>query len=812
MLPLMLRWTLRDARSRWIQVAGIALMIAVGTGMFAGLSSVTAWRVASNEASLELTNMYDLRLLLGSEAFLPQGALLDIAGAVDGVEAAEERLITSTQVEVGLPDGPLFVSGRIVGVDMADGGPDVNGVEVFAGRGIAEAEFGEPVVLLERNFSFHYGLPEEGEMRVGGGHTVRYVGHGVSPEYFLIVEEGSFFGQANLAVLFMPMQTAQALSDRAGLVNDLVLTVDPGVSPDDVGAALLAEAAARYPDARLQLMRTEDDASYRALTRDPEGDQQFYNVFAVVLFAGAAFAALNFAARLVEAQRREIGTSMALGVRPVAIAVRPALVGVQVAVLGVLFGIGIGWLIGRLMSGVLETFVPLPVFETPFQVGIFARVAAIGFALPLIAVLWPVARAVRVRPVDAIRTGHLAARGGGLAPLVSRLPLPGGSLGRLPFRNLMRAPRRTLLTLAALIAVFAVFFSVIGMRTSFVETLTNGDAELLRGAPDRLIVRLDAYYPDDSPEARGVTDGGALRAAEPGLLVEGAVAQDDGATEALAVQIQFLDFEGGSWTPTASEGGLSTGEPGIVLARKAADDLGVRVGDAVDVTLPLRTGAGSFTYAAHAMPVLAIHPHPLRTNAYMDIRHADVAGLDGFTNAIVGAPADGSSPNGVKRALFGAPGVENVQGVAESAESLQEVFEQVSSIFLVIQLFVLGLVLLIAFNTANINSDERRRDHATMFAYGVSVRRVLGVLAVEGAVLGALAVVLGTALGYGLTLWILYSLVPASYPDMGFSLYISLPEVGAFLVSGAAVVALAPVLTVRKLRRMDVPGTLRVLE
>ena len=39
---------------------GIAVMIAFGTGVFAGLSSVTEWRIASNQASLELTNMYDL--------------------------------------------------------------------------------------------------------------------------------------------------------------------------------------------------------------------------------------------------------------------------------------------------------------------------------------------------------------------------------------------------------------------------------------------------------------------------------------------------------------------------------------------------------------------------------------------------------------------------------------------------------------------------------------------------------------------------------------------------------------------------------
>ncbi len=810
MLSLKLRWALRDAKARWVQVVGIALMIAVGTGMFAGVSSVTQWRFASNDASFQLTNIYDVRARLSDGSFLPRGALLDIAQAIDGVEAAEERLIAGTQVEVATEDGPLFVTGRLLGVDMSDGGPSVNGVEVLTGRDIAAAEFGGPVVLLERNFGVYYDLPDEGDIRIGGSGTVAYVGHAVSPEYFQVVEEGSFFGQANLAVLFTSIETAQGLSGKEGLVNDLVLTVAPGVALEDVEAALLAEVAARHPDTRLQLMRKEDNASYLALTRDPEGDQQFYNVFAVVLFAGAAFAALNFAARLVEAQRREIGTSMALGMRPAAIAVRPLLVGVQIAVLGVAFGIGIGWLIAKLMEGVMASFLPLPVFETPFQTGIFVRVAVIGFVLPVLAVLWPVLRAVRVKPVDAIRTGHLAARGGGLAPRVGRLPLPGGSLGRMPFRNLLRAPRRTLLTLVALTAILAVLFSVVAMRTTFLDTLVAGDEEQLRGVPDRLVVRLDSYYAVDSPEVRGVVDGGALRIAEPGIDLDATV--QAGGSDALAVTVRFVDLENGNWKPTVSEGTLTTGAPGIVLARKAASDLGVGVGDTVTVTHPLRTESGSSTLASTSMPVLAVHPHPLRIYAYMDIGQAGLAGLDGYANVVTGAPASGTSLNDVKRAMFGAPGVTNVQGLAEAAAAVQQLFEQVAGVFLVIQMFVLGLVLLIAFNTANINSDERSRDHATMFAYGVSVRRVLGVLAVEGVILGAFAAVLGVVLGYGLLLWIIYGVVPASYPDMGFSLSFDAVEMASFLAGGIVVVALAPVLTVRKLRRMDIPGTLRVLE
>ena len=126
MLALRLRWALRDAKARWPQVAAIALMIAIGTGMYAGLSSTTEWRLASNDASFAITNMYDIRLRLGGAGFLPQGALEDVAKSIEGVEQVEERLISQTQVDVDLGDRSVFARGRIVGVDLSDASVDAS--------------------------------------------------------------------------------------------------------------------------------------------------------------------------------------------------------------------------------------------------------------------------------------------------------------------------------------------------------------------------------------------------------------------------------------------------------------------------------------------------------------------------------------------------------------------------------------------------------------------------------------------------------------------------------------------------------------
>ena len=84
---------------------------------------------------------------------------------------------------------------------------------------------------------------------------------------------------------------------------------------------------------------------------------------------------------------------------------------------------------------------------------------------------------------------------------------------------------------------------------------------------------------------------------------------------------------------------------------------------------PMRTGPGAFTIVASSLTVLAVHPHPLRLNAYVDIRHAGIAGLEGLANTVTGAPARGEHLTDVKRVLFAAPGVATVQGLAEASKS-----------------------------------------------------------------------------------------------------------------------------------------------
>ncbi|NIR40901.1 MAG: hypothetical protein GWN79_24365, partial [Actinobacteria bacterium] len=81
--------------------------------------------------------------------------------------------------------------------------------------------------------------------------------------------------------------------------------------------------------------------AFRLLYEDIESDQQVWNMISALVLLAAALAAFNLVTRIVEAQRREIGIGMALGVPRARLAIRPLLVGLQIGILGTIAGIGV---------------------------------------------------------------------------------------------------------------------------------------------------------------------------------------------------------------------------------------------------------------------------------------------------------------------------------------------------------------------------------------------------------------------------------------------------------------------------------------
>ena len=796
-------------------MVAIALVLAIGTGVYAGLGSTGEWRRQSNDASFAALAMHDLRVTLSPGTFVEQDALLDAIASIGdatSVSGVTERLVVDSQVDTGATGGSesVLVPARLVGMTFGSTRP-IDDVWIRDGA----APSGDPTdgtAVLEAKFADQHGLPTEGTVLVAGGRSVTYTGLGVAPEdFFYEGPEGTILAAGELAIVYLPLAAVQDLVGQEGMVNDAALLLVDGADRDAIEAQVTEAISSLGVSATVSTR--EDADAVRVLYEDIDNDQRLWNALSALVLFAAALAAFNLINRIVEAQRREIGIGMALGVPRPQLAVRPMLIGVQVAVLGTIAGLAVGFFVGTAFGNLLESVRPLPQHRTPFQYGVYLRAAVLGIAIPIAASAVPVWRALRVEPIEAIRTGHLTAKSSRLTGWTGRLRLPGSTMAQMPVRNVLRTPRRTALTAVGVGAAITALVAVLGMLDSFGRTLDQANDEFTKGNADRVTVQLDTFHASNSPVVDAISDTAAVGRIDAGLRLP-ATALATEPDDDVDLLIEFADFDDAVWTPTIDVGAATTpgDRPGIVLAHKAADDLGAQVGDTVTLRHPIRSETGGFSIAETPLVVAGIHANPIRTFAFLDITDAAQFGLEGLVNVVQAYPADDATRSEVQRAVFGLPGVASSQPVARVGEAIDEALDQFLSFLLVTAGAVLVLALLIAFNATRITVEERRREHATMRAYGLPVRTVLGVVVKESAIIGIMATAIGLVGGVAFLQWMLTSLATTTLPDVGIDVYLSPTTILIASIVGIASVAATPLFLVRRLQRMDLPGTLRVVE
>ena len=214
----------------------------------------------------------------------------------------------------------------------------------------------------------------------------------------------------------------------------------------------------------------------RTLYDEVRSERHLFDVFALMILAGAGFAAFNLTKRVVEAQRRDIGIAMSLGVPRRKIAIRTMLLASEITVLGVALGVLFGWAIATWVLSVIRDSAPLPVWRTPFQAGLFVRAALLGLLVPLVASAFPVWRAGTGAPGRRAPAAPPPRRRSPAHARPAPLAAPGhASAVQAPVRRIVRAPARSLLTILAIAFIMAPLLAALGATDSASATISNGE-------------------------------------------------------------------------------------------------------------------------------------------------------------------------------------------------------------------------------------------------------------------------------------------------------------------------------------------------
>lgn len=580
------------------------------------------------------------------------------------------------------------------------------------------------------------------------------------------------------AYVFLTLPAAQSLYALEGQVTTLTVRLDELGAVPDASAALSGKLGAAFEVLGWQklLPRLADNVAFHEL---------FTYIILFVVFVVVTLGIANTILMGVMERIREFGVMMALGTAPGQITrvvlYEAALLGLAGIAAGNAIGLGIVGYLGR--RGIDLGQYTQAVQMMPGLTGIVyprARadhllfLSALLLAATVAASLYPAWKAAGFTPVEAIR-GARAALGRRLRRLPwVVLPFPARAVfARIALRGLARNPRRTLLTLGALAAGLAAFLFLSALSQGFflqmrdnATGLVTGHVQIeVKGFRDELDAKL-ALADTETLLAR-VRANPAVAAAAPRLQ---AMAMASSPTQSEPVMLYGVDPQA-ERTVTRLDRQVREGNylspdnsREVVIGRKLAERLGVRLGEKIVVLAPAADG----TLGSAALRIAGIFETDndvLDRNVALTTLSAarELLGVPREAATIVVRLKDIEALETAAASLAGtltAPGQEVVTWKVLLPEAVQ-MLELIRVNLYVILVVVFVVVALGVANTLIMAVLERTREFGLQLALGTRPGLIVRTVLYESLVLGVLGLTAGIVIG---------ALIVGYYHTNGFDL------------------------------------------
>lgn len=584
------------------------------------------------------------------------------------------------------------------------------------------------------------------------------------------------------AYVFLPLPAAQSLYALEGRVTTLAVRLDELGAVPGVAAALSGKLGAAFEVLGWQklLPRLADNVAFH---------EMFTYMILFVVFGVVTLGIANTILMGVLERIREFGVMMALGTAPGQIArvvlYEAVLLGLAGIVVGNALGLGIVAWFGR--RGIDLAQYAQAVQMMPGLTGIVypgARadhlllLSVLLLATTVAASLYPAWKAAGFTPVEAIR-GARAVLGRRLRRLPRiALPFPVRAVfARIALRGLARNPRRAALTLGALGAGLAAYLflgalsqgfflqmrdNATGLVAGHLQIEVKGfrdelDAKLALADSAGLLARVRAspFVAAATPRLQAMAMLSSPTQSEP-VMLYGVDPEAERAVTGLHRQVR----EGNYLSPDSSRE--------IIIGRKLAERLGVRLGEKIVVLAPAADGtlgsaawrvAGVFetdndvldrnvalTSLAAARELLGV---PRETATAPSLARGPRLGPIGEAATVVVRLKDIETLEAAAASLAGAlttPGQEVVTWKILVPEAVQ-MLELIRVNLYIILLVVFAVVALGVANTLLMAVLERTREFGLQLALGTRPGLIVRTVLYESLVLGVLGLGAGIVLG-----------------------------------------------------------------
>lgn len=770
------------------QCAAIALVIACGVMTF--IISMSSLDILSLTKERFYQSQHFAQVFVNLKR-APLG-LAERIGRLPGVNQVEARVATAVHLEV--PDYDDMVRGQLISIP--DGRqPQLNRLYVRAGQ-LPEAGRNNQVAISEAFAEAHGLQPGNTLQAVINGHLQTLIISGIvlSPEFVYQIGPADLLPDyERYGVLWMNREGVARATGMDGAFNDLLLTLQAGVSADDV---MLELDRLLIPYGSQGAYTRDDQLSHRFLQQELDQLRAMAIVMPVIFLGVAAFLLNVVVGRMIRQQREQIAVLKAFGYTDSAIA-RHYLAMVGLIVLaGSLVGVAAGsWLANGLAVLYAEYF-RFPELAYRLEVRVMIMGVGIAALAAFIGTLSAVHHAVSLPPAEAMRPPAPDKFHRGVLERV----FPAGWLdaaSRMLIRNLSRHPIKAGLSVTG-IALAGALLVLGNYQFAAVDYMIDVQYDLSQ--------RMDMHVSFSEP-----TPTKAL----------GELRHLPGVSYAEGYRATPVRLRAGHRHYRTSITGLpeepvlrrilnenlqpiSLPAEGLLLTQHLADYLQVGGGDSVRVEI----------MEGHRrtldVPVAGTVQELIGVGAYAHRDWLNRILREGPALSGAWLMVDSEYQQILQSRLRELPQIAGVGMIMEAATSLREHMDETILLFVLINLLLAGsIAFAVVYNNARIAFAERARELATMRVMGFSKAEIGWILIGEIGLLTLLALPLGWTIGAGFC-WLMTIAMSSDLfriPLVLTTASFAFSALGILLATG-----LSLLLVGRQLNRLDILSALKTIE
>lgn len=714
---------------------------------------------------------------------------------IEGIETIQGRLVKD--VRVIMEDSEENVYLRLVSVDTSQA-VVLNDVLLDEGIPLSDHDLN---IWVDNKFFGANNLEINDELNLvieGKIKTFRVVGTGKNPEFIYALRTMSelYPNPQTFGIGYIPLSVMKTLFQEKEAVNNLIFTLKPGTSFDDIKSLLEIELK---PYGLKSLYSREDQISNVLLGQELDSLKAMAASIPLIFLSVAAMILYIMLKRMIEQQRTQLGTLKAFGYTKNEIMFHYLSFALVTGTAGGVIGGGCGFLLTGPFLSLYREYFNMPGMQPSFSLRYFFLSLLLATFFSLLAGYQSSRKMLALNPAEAMLP---AAPPPGKNVILEKIRFFWNMLtvqGKMALRNIVRNKVRT----AFLFIGIMFTFSLLALPWSFKII-----SDVMIFEQFEKVETYDIKIPLASPlnqahVERELSGFPGVKTVE--TMAEIPVTLKNSWLEK-AVVLLGIQSDSSLYHIVDSDGNfVPVPDNGVLISERLADLLQAGTGTELTVESPLFNPPEK----RKSLRVVGVIPQTLGINAYMELSALqEFTGQGPLATSVILNIEEASIPLLINR-YNDSPMINSIENRLGLLRQMKDLMASYSGTIYIMFIFGIVIGFAIIYNSSVITVSERSRELASMMVLGMTSKEVLEVITFEQWFIS----IFGMLAGIPLTKAFLIALSQSMGNDM-FSLNPELtPDtlLVAFLITVASIV-FAQRMAARKLSKLSLVEVLKSRE